>query len=226
VRTRSPARAIIAGGTQTATPSTQLTFNNTSGVIVTLTTGARSLTPAPASRGSAVVSRSTSLVSSYVAGTTIASVTCSIFGKTPVIALTAGTGSVAWTKTTTNWSGTNSALNGYLSAAAESVSCPSAVLSNGQPLVPAPGTTPVLNFGAPGMNNAAMPALQVVRLDNVVARRQFGERSTQAPIVVAAMTLSLGQRDQHADAFGDWRRQHPWTAFAGDAERGDRWCGH
>jgi hypothetical protein len=183
------ARAIIAGGTQTATPSTQLTFNNTSGVIVTLTTGAPVINPGTgfAWIGGGVTLNVVGV--SYVAGTTISSVTCSIFGKTPVIALTAGTGSVAWTKTTTNWSGTNSALNGYLSAGAESVSCPSAVLSNGQPLVPAPGTTPVLNFGAPGMNNAAMPALQVVRLDNVVPGANSVNGPTQAPIVVVAMTL-------------------------------------
>jgi hypothetical protein len=183
------ARAIIAGGSQTATPSTTLTFNNASGVVALLTTGASVINPGTgfAWIGGGVTLNVVGV--SYVAGTTVASVTCQIFGKSPVIPLTNGTGSVAWTKTSTNWSGTNSALNGYLSAGAESVSCPSAVLSNGQPLVPGPGMTPVLNFGAPGTTNAAMPALQVVRYDGVVPGGTPVSGPAQAAIVIAPMTL-------------------------------------
>jgi hypothetical protein len=166
------ARAILVGGTDVATPSTPLIFNNQSGVIGTITANngtdpSAAINPGTGLQwiGGGVTLTFTGV--SYVSGTTIASVNCTIFGKTVNFALANGTATVTWNETSgTNWSSTNTSVTNYLSPGAESLACPSAVLSNGQPLVVAGGTTPLLNFGAPGMTNAAQPILQVVRLDN------------------------------------------------------------
>ena len=188
------ARAVLVGGSDVATPSTPLIFNNQSGVIgvITNTNGtdpAASIDPRTGLQwiGGGVTLTFTGV--SYVSGTTIASVNCTIFGKTVNFVFTGGTSTVTWTESTTsNWSSTNSSVTQYLSPAAESLACPSAVLSNGQPLIVAGGTTPLLNFGAPGMTNAAQPVLQVVRLDNSVPGVNSANGVVQTPITLAAIT--------------------------------------
>jgi len=189
------ARAIIVGGADVATPSTPLIFNNQSGVVALITNtngsdAAAAINPGTGFQwiGGAVTINIVGV--SYVSGTTVASVSCTIFGKTPNIVLTAGVGSVTWTESSSSWSSTNTSVTNYLSPAAESIACPSAVLSNGQPLVVAGGTTPLLNFGAPGMTNAAQPALQVLRLDNTAPGVTSANGVVQLPVapLVVAMT--------------------------------------
>jgi hypothetical protein len=166
-------RAIIAGGNDVATPSTPLIFNNQSGVLAVITNNngsdpASAINPGTGIQwiGGGITMNVTGV--SYVAGTTVASVSCNVLGKTAVIALTAGLGSVAYTESSTsNWSATNTSVSNYLSPqAGETANCTSATLSNGQPM-PNPGTI-MLNFGPfPGQqSNASMPVLQVIRLDN------------------------------------------------------------
>ncbi|HEX6314741.1 MAG TPA: Ig-like domain-containing protein [Gemmatimonadaceae bacterium] len=185
------ARANLQGGTQVATPSTQLTFNNQSGVIAVITNdnGADAELSINPGTGLAWIGGSVTLDFtgvSYVPNTTLASVTCTIFGKTKVFVLTNGKATATWTDAST-WSSTDNDVGGYLSPAPESIACPSALLSNGQPLTVAAGTTPLLNFGAPGMNNAAMPALQVLQLDNSSPGVASANGVAQAPIVIGAM---------------------------------------
>ena len=166
------ARAVLVGGTDVATPSTPLIFNNTSGVIavVTNTNGtdpAAAINPGTGIQwiGGGITLTVTGV--SYVSGTTVSSVSCTIVGKTANIALTNGTGSVTYTEGSSAWTAGNSSVTNYLSVAGgETANCQSAVLSNGQPL-PNPGTI-MLNFGPfPGQtSNAAMPVLQILRLDN------------------------------------------------------------
>jgi hypothetical protein len=180
-------RAVLASGSQVATPSTPLVFNNQSGVIAVVsntngTDAASAINPGTGLQwiGGGVTIDLTGV--SYVANTTIASVNCTIFGKSPVIPLTNGKATVTWTEATAAWSGTNTSVTNYLSPAAESIACPSAILSNGQPLVVAGGTTPLLNFGAPGTTNAAMPVLQVLRLDNTAPGAVSANGVAQNPV--------------------------------------------
>jgi hypothetical protein len=187
------ARAVIAGGNDVATPSTPLIFNNTSGVIAVVsnnngTDPSSAINPGTGIQwiGGAVTLTVTGV--SYVAGTTVSSVTCSILGKTAVIALTNGIGSVAYTEGSSNWSAGNTSVTNYLSAAGgENANCQTAILSNGQPM-PNPGTI-MLNFGPfPGQQtNAAMPVLQVIRLDNTAP----GVTSSNGTAQVAVSTLAV-----------------------------------
>jgi hypothetical protein len=169
------ARAVIVGGSDVATPSTPLIFNNQSGVIATVTNTngsdpAAAINPGTGLQwiGGAVTVNVIGV--SYVSGTTVASISCQIFGKSPLITLTNGLGSVTYTESSSAWTATNTSVTNYLSAGAESIVCPSATLSNGQPMPTTAGSV-LLNFGSPANpnpgGNAAMPALQVVRLDNL-----------------------------------------------------------
>ena len=169
------ARAVIVGGSDVATPSTPLIFNNQSGVIATITNTNGSDPAAAINPGTGLQwiggSVTVNVIGvSYVSGTTVASISCSIFGKSPLITLTNGLGSVTYTEATAAWSATNTSVTNYLSPGAESVVCPGATLSNGQPMPTTAGSV-LLNFGSPANpnpgGNAAMPALQVVRLDNL-----------------------------------------------------------
>jgi hypothetical protein len=185
------ARAVLVGGSQVATPSTPLVFNNNSGLIVTVTNDNGSSAGSAINPGTGLSwiggAVTVNVVGvSYVSGTTVASVSGTIFGKTPVIALTSGLGSVTWTEGSSAWSGTNSSVTNYLSAAAESFVFVSATLSNGQPLV---SPTPILNFGAPGTSNAAMPVYQVLRLDNTAPGAASANGVAQVAITIGAMAI-------------------------------------
>ena len=191
------ARAILAGGTQVATPSTPLLFNNISGVVATLTND-NAPDPNTANHPSTGLqwwggSATLKLVGvSYVSGTTVASVSCSIFGKDAFnFVLTNGTATQVYNGNST-WSSTDKDLNGYLTpntsaTTGESISCPSAALSNGDPMVVVGGST-LLNFGAfPGQQtNAAQPALQFFRVDNVAPGAAPANTTAQAPLALSA----------------------------------------
>lgn len=185
------ARANVENGADVATPSSQLIFNNQSGVTAVVSFDNGSSAAAGINPGTglgwnagAVTIDFTGV--SYVANTTIASVTCTLFGKTLPFVLTNGKNTTTWTEAAA-WTAGNARVGNYLSAGPESIACPSALLSNGQALVTAAGTTPLLNFGAPGMNNAAMPALQVLQLDNTAPGVASANGTAQAPIVIGAM---------------------------------------
>lgn len=194
------ARAILEGGSQVATPSTQMTFTNLSGVIATLTNNngsdpASAINPGTGLQwiGGAVTLNVVGV--SYVSGTTVSSVTCEIFEKDPrVIALTNGTGTVSYAEGSSPWSSTDLDVANYLSAGAESVVCPAATLSNGQPMATTNGSV-LLNYGSPAnpspTGNAAMPALQVVRLDNTAPGVTSANLVAQNPImnVIQAVTV-------------------------------------
>lgn len=189
------ARAVLVGGTDVATPSTPLIFNNQSGVVATITNTngsdpASGFNPGTGLQwiGGGVTINIVGV--SYVAGTTISSVSCSIFGKTPNIVLTNGQGSVAWTESSSAWTAGNTSVTNYLSPAAESINCGSAVLSNGQPLV-GPFGHVLLNFGAPGTTNAAMPILQVLRLDNTAPGGTSANGVTQASVSALVQPMLL-----------------------------------
>ena len=193
------ARANLEGGSQIATPSTQLTFNNISGVIATVAFDNGS-DPAAAIRpqtGLQWVSGNATLRIvgvSYVQGTTVASVNCSVFGKNARnFTLTNGTNTTSYDEDP--WSATDLDLGDYLTdlvltPAGETIVCPSAVLSNGQPM-PVPTGSTLLNFGPfPGQQaNAAMPALQVIRYDGAEpGLTPTANGVVQAPITLGAIT--------------------------------------
>ena len=169
-------RAIIAGGNDVATPSTPLIFNNISGVLATLANDngsdpASAINPNTGLQWIAGNATLSLIGVSYVQGTTVASVSCNLLGKsTRTFTLTNGTASQAYIESST-WSSTDTDVGGYLTATPpESISCTSAVLSNGQPM-PQLGPSVLLNYSATGATanstNASMPVHQVFRYDNV-----------------------------------------------------------
>jgi hypothetical protein len=188
-------RAIIAGGNDIATPSTPLIFNNISGVIATIT-NTNGSSPASAintTTGLQWIDGNVTLTLvgvSYVPGTTVSSVSCNIFGKNlRTFSLTNGTTTSSYDASST-WSSTDQDLGNYLTATpatGETILCPSAVLSNGQPM-PVPSGSTLLNFGPfPGQQvNAAMPVLQVIRYDNVVPGA-----TSQNGVVQSALTTGM-----------------------------------
>jgi hypothetical protein len=178
-------RAIIPGGSDIATPSTQLIFNNTSGVIATFTNtnGSDAASAINTTTGLQWISGDVTWKFtgvSYVQGTTVSSVNCTVFGKSPRnFALTNGTNTTVYDEDP--WSGTDLDLGFYLTdvtlpanvsgaAGAEAIQCGSAVLSNGQPMATTSGSV-LLNYGSPANptvgGNAAMPILQVFRYDGM-----------------------------------------------------------
>jgi len=220
------ARAIIQGGQQTATPSSQLTFNNQSGatIVVTNNNGTDAASAVNPGTGLSWIGGSITLNVvgvSYVAGTTVSSVNaCSLFGITQNIPLTNGTATVTMTEGST-WDGTQNRVGGYLSTTAESVACTGATLSNGQPMVVGGAgqpTTPILNFGAPGTTNAAMPALQVLRLDNSAPGVASANAVAQPAITIN--TASLGVWVNAATTFGAGQVGIPSTSTLNTTDLG------
>jgi hypothetical protein len=158
------ARANLQGGSQVATPSQTLVFNNASGFLATMST-----TNAPDAAtaintgtglqwmgGNAVIN----LVGvSYVQGQTIASVGFTVLGKTRTATLTNGVATLTWSEGTA-WTAGNTGVGGYLSpAGGETFTAGSAVFSGGQSVVPG-----VNGIFLNGTN--ATPPLQTIRLDN------------------------------------------------------------
>ena len=220
------ARAIIAGGSQTATPSMPLTFNNASGVTVVVsndngTDAASAINPGTGLSwiGGAISLQVVGV--SYVAGTTVASVNgCTLFGKTNNFPLTNGTATIAWTETSTAWTAGNTQVGGYLSPAAESIVCTGATLSNGQPMA-APSGSVLLNYGSPAnplaTGNAAMPPLQVLRLDNSGPGVASANAVAQTAITMGAMT---GVWVNAATTFGAGQLGVPTTTALNNSDIG------
>lgn len=159
------ARANLQGGSQVATPSQTLVFNNPSGFLFKVSTN-NGTDPASAINtgtglqwvgGNVLIN----LVGvSYVQGQTIGSVGFTFLGKTRTATLTNGVATLTWSEGTT-WTAANTGVGGYLSpATGDSITAGSAVFSGGQTVVPGPNGI-FLN----GTN--ATPPLPVVRLDNV-----------------------------------------------------------
>ena len=115
------ARAIVQGGTSTATPSVQLTFNNQSGVVATVTNTngtdpASAVNPASGIQwiGGDVTVNVVGV--SYAPGVSIASATFTVFGKTRTVALTNNVGSATYPEATV-WTAANTGVGNYLSPA-------------------------------------------------------------------------------------------------------------
>lgn len=177
------ARAIVQGGTQTATPSVTLTFNNASGFVGSITNTNTNGAGFPNSsvnpntgqswtQGTHVLTLAGvnyACGAALVAGacpagqaTTYTNINVTLFGKSA--AATPAAGGQIYTITysgTTGWSSTNSGLDNYQSA--ETGELPvinAAALSNGQN-----GATTLLN--PPGGTNAALTPIALIRVDNV-----------------------------------------------------------
>jgi hypothetical protein len=187
------ARAIVVGGTSTATPSVTLIFNNQSGVVVTVsnnngTDPASAVNPATglAWIGGDVTVNVVGV--SYASGINIASANFTLFGKSRTVALTNNVGTATYAEATT-WTGTNTGVGNYLSpAAGETFTGASAILSNGQNLVT---TLPsvVLNFGSPAQGNATVPVLPTIRLDNTAPGQTSANGIAQNPIAIGTMPV-------------------------------------
>jgi len=192
------ARAVLASGSDVATPSTPLIFNNTSGVIAVL-----SNSNAPDANSANHPQSGLQWISgnvtidftgvSYVSGTTVASVSCNIFDKDlRSVALTNGKGSLAYDEDP--WSATDLDLGNYHTdngVVGEVILCPSAVLSNGQPMA-APSGSVLLNYGSPAnptaTGNAAMPVLQVIRYDGLAPGADSPAGTVQVDLALGAVS--------------------------------------
>ena len=177
------ARAIVQGGTQTATPSVTLTFNNASGFVGSITNTNTNGAGFPNSsvnpntgqswtQGTHVLTLAGvnyACGAALVAGacpsgqaTTYTNINVSLFGKTA--AATPAAGGQIYTITysgTTGWTASNTGLDNYQSA--ETGELPvinAAALSNGQN-----GATTLLN--PPNGTNAALTPISLIRVDNV-----------------------------------------------------------
>lgn len=186
------ARATTTAGIQIVTPSQDLTFNNVSGVVLTVTqnngtdpaVGVNPATGLSWIGGSITVN---AVGVSYVQGVSIGSVTIDngnttdglfFLGKTvaQVITLTAttnggSTGSKTYSETGT-WSSTDNDAGNYMTASTINISGVPAVLGEA-PVVfgtvlsnSTTGPTTTLNFPTNALGNATIPPLAIVRVDN------------------------------------------------------------
>lgn len=209
------ARANVTGAAQVVTPSKPLTFNNVSGVVMSVSNdnGADAETATNPGQGLSWMGGSltvTALGVSYVSGVTITSVTLGNFGggaflgKTAnnVITLTGTTapsgfvgGGSSGTKTysegTSAWSATDNDLAGYQTAVTITIPPNPAVIGEA-PVVAATllsngqnGPANTLNFAGSPTGNAAIPPVPIVRVDNVAP----GATSANG-VVQTAITLS------------------------------------
>jgi hypothetical protein len=176
------ARAIVQGGTQSATPSVALTFNNASGFVASITnTNTNTGFPNSAvnpntgqawTQGTHVL---TLAGVNYACGAALANGACpagqsttytninvQLFGKNT--AATPAAGGQVYTITysgTTGWTASNTGLDNYQSSeTGELPVITAAALSNGQN-----GTTTLLN--PPNGTNAALTPISLIRVDNV-----------------------------------------------------------
>jgi len=174
------ARAITSTGQQVATPSTNLQFNNQSGVVVGVAAAKSGVNPLTglAWQGGDITVNFVGV--SYICSAALTNGQCAtgsqlaftnasltgLFGKGPQVALTNNTGSVTYSAGTI-WTPANTGIGNYLSpTTGESAAGATITLSNGQNLIVTAPFNGILNFGAPAIGNATIPALQVLRVDN------------------------------------------------------------
>jgi hypothetical protein len=195
-------RAVIQGGNDIATPSTPLIFNNLSGVIATITNtnGSDPASAINTQTGLQWIDGNATLTLtgvSYVAGTTVSTVSCVMWNKASrTFTLTNGVNTTAYDGGST-YSTTDLDLGGYLTptpATGEQIVCPSAVLSNGTPMATTTGSV-LLNYGSPANptvgGNAAMPVLQVIRYDNVAPGATSANGVVQPTIASVAAAITI-----------------------------------
>ena len=163
------ARANLTGGTQVATPSVNLTFNNPSGFIAEVTnTGTNGSAPSNAINpntgfGYTQGTHELKLIGVNYApgGLAFATVGVNLFGVTDVQTPAAGTQVFTFTyDATSDWDGVDPNIGGYTSIGAEAPVITSSTLSNGQA-----GGTALLNSvaNAPGLG---LTPLAAIRVDN------------------------------------------------------------
>lgn len=163
------ARANLTGGTQVATPSVNLTFNNPSGFIAEVTnTGTNGSAPSNAINpntgfGYTQGTHELKLIGVNYApgGLAFATVGVTLFGVTDVQTPAAGTQVFTFTyDATSDWDGIDPNIGGYTSVGAEAPVITSSTLSNGQA-----GGTALLNSvaNAPGLG---LTPLAAIRVDN------------------------------------------------------------
>lgn len=209
------ARAITSAGTQVVTPSQDLTFNNVSGVVLTVTqnngsdpaVGVNPATGLSWIGGSITVN---AVGVSYVQGVSIGTVTIDngnttdglfFLGKTvaQTITLTAttnggSTGSKTYSETGT-WSSTDSDAGNYMTASTINISGVPAVLGEA-PVVfgtvlsnSTTGPTTTLNFPTNALGNATIPPLAIVRVDNTSPGVTSANGVAQTAITLAAAQI-------------------------------------
>jgi hypothetical protein len=164
------ARANLAGGTQVATPSVALTFNNPSGFIVSVeNTGTNGAAPSSAVNPTTGIGytqgdHEVTLVGvNYAAGgLAFSTVGVNLFGVNQVLTPAAGTQTFTATfDATQDWDGVDPNIGGYLSPGPEAPTILSSTLSNGQAGVS--GGAAFLNSvaNAPGLGLDPLPAIRV-----------------------------------------------------------------
>ncbi|HEV8364257.1 MAG TPA: Ig-like domain-containing protein [Gemmatimonadaceae bacterium] len=209
------ARAITPAGTQVVTPSQALTFNNVSGVVLTVTndngTDAKvGVNPATGLSwiGGSITVKAVGV--SYVQGVSIATVTLDngntadglfFLGKTTAqtITLTAttnggSTGSKTYAETGT-WSATDSDAGNYMTNSIINLPGVPNVLGEA-PVVfgtvlsdNQTGPTNTLNFPANALGNATIPPLAVVRVDNTAPGVASANGVAQTAITLGAALI-------------------------------------
>jgi Big-like domain-containing protein len=211
------ARAIVKTGTNVVTPSQSLTFNNVSGVVLTVTTdnGTDPKTGVNTGTGLNWVGGSVTVNAvgvSYVQGVNISTVTLDngntvdglfFLGKSvaQVITLTAttsggSTGSKTYSESGT-WSSTDSDAGNYMTASTINLTGVPNVLGEA-PVVFATvlsdnttGPANTLNFPTNALGNASIPPLAVVRVDNTAPGVTSANGVAQLPFALAPATPFL-----------------------------------
>ena len=187
------ARAIVVGGTSTATPSVNLVFNNQSGIVATVTNtnGADAASAVNPATGLSWIGGDVTVNVvgvSYAQGISIASATFNLFGKARTVALTNNVGTATYAEATT-WTAANTGVGNYLSpSVGETFAGASAVLSNGQNLVTALPSV-ILNFGSPAQGNATVPILPTIRLDNTAPGATSANGIVQTALAIGTMPV-------------------------------------
>lgn len=209
------ARAITTAGTQVVTPSQDLTFNNVSGVVLTVTTNngtdpAVGVNPATGLSwiGGSITVNAVGV--SYVSGVSIGTVTIDngntadglfFLGKTvaQTITLTAtsnggSTGSKTYTETGT-WSSTDNDAGNYMTASIINLPGVPNILGEA-PVVfgsvlsnSTTGPTNTLNFPTNALGNATIPPLAVVRVDNTAPGVTSANGVAQTAITLGAASI-------------------------------------
>jgi hypothetical protein len=189
------ARATVAGGGTggAATPSVNLTFNNQSGIVVTVSNsnGTDAASAVNATSGLQWIGGDVTVNVvgvSYASGISVSSATFTLFGKARTVALTNNVGSATYAEATT-WTAGNTGVGNYLSpAVGETFAGASAVLSNGQNLVTSLPNV-ILNFGTLAQGNANVPILPTIRLDNTAPGATSANGIAQTALTIGTMPV-------------------------------------